>query len=78
MVRTDNLWRYTRTIELQHDCSEKNPGDSWSTLVKVTDSEAQGWDLHLECGCKLQSCFGETEWEVQMILSDEVANWPKI
>lgn len=85
MVRTENLWRYTNTIKLSHhhdgavsDAETAETAATWSTLTSVTDSEWQGWELLLECGCKLQSCFGDTEWDVQMILSDEVANWCKI
>ena len=74
MVRTDQMWRYPRTVKIGHYHGE-DEAESFSMLLAVTESPAQGWDFHLECGCKLQSCFGETEIAVEMNLLDEVANW---
>lgn len=78
MVRTDELWRYTGTVKLSHYHSGDDYSEEparWETLTAVTPSEAQGYDLYLEDGCKLQSCFGETENEVQVIWHEDVLNW---
>ena len=65
MVRTDEMWRYPRTIEVKH-CHEIED-EQWAVLSKVENSKVQGWDIYLSDGCKLQSCFAETEYEVRMI-----------
>ena len=77
MVRTDQMWRYPRTVKLGHYHGSDDNELTWTELKAVRPSEAQGWDFELEDGCTLQSCFDETEIEVQMILSDEVLNWGK-
>lgn len=78
MVRTDQMWRYARTIKLPHHHDGDIEGAlSYSTLLAVTESKHQGWDFKLECGCKLQSCFGESEWEVEVIWHEDVLNWGK-
>ena len=78
MVRTDQMWRYTNTVKLAHYHGDGNFDTlTWEKLLKVEPSTAQGWDFHLECGCKLQSCFDETEIEVQTIWHEDVLNWGK-
>ena len=76
MVRTDQMWRYVREVKLGH-YHQDDKVLTWSKLVKVERSKAQGWDFTLECGCRLQSCFDETEIEVQVIWHDDVVNWGK-
>lgn len=77
MVRTDQMWRYPRTVELGHYHDSDNKELTWTTLTAVTPSKAQGWDFELEDGCKLQSCFAETEIEVRTIWHEDVLNWGK-
>jgi len=74
-VRTDKMWLYTRTVEVQH--SHDILDEQWAVLVDVTPSGCQGWDIHLSDGCKLQSCFDETEYTVRMLPNPEVDNWGK-
>lgn len=75
-VRTDEMWRYPRTIEVMH--SHHINDEQWAVLVKVTDSGMHvgaddggkgimGWFIHLRDGCQLQSCFPETEYTVRLI-----------
>jgi len=77
MVRTDQMWRYTRTVELGHYHDSDDTELTWSMLTAVTPSKAQGWDFELEDGCRLQSCFAETEIEVQVLWHEDVLNWGK-
>jgi hypothetical protein len=78
MVRTDEMWRYTRTVKLSHHHDGDVRGElTWETLMKVAESPTQGWEFTLECGCVLQSCFPETTNEVQTIWDDEILNWGK-
>lgn len=78
MVRTDQMWRYARTVMVEHwgsnpDCER----GVWDVVTKVSESKHQGWDFHLECGCKIQSCFDETLIEVREVHHPEVAEWGK-
>ena len=79
MVRTDQMWRYTRTIKLSHYHGDGNYDTlTWETLMEVAPSPAQGWNFTLECGCTLQSCFDDMEWDVEVIWHDDVLNWGKV
>lgn len=78
MVRTDQMWRYTRGVEVEHKHSSADRESTWSMLTAVTDSPDQGWNFHLEDGCKLQSCFGETEVDVKTIWHEDVLSWGKV
>lgn len=75
MVRTDRLWRYTRTVKLHHfhgcPCCLRG---AWSTLVGVEQSSVQGWTLVLECGCELQPA-PDVEHTVQVMWHEDVLNW---
>jgi hypothetical protein len=78
MVRTDQMWRYTRCVKLSHYHGDGNYSElTWEDLIAVRPSPAQGWDFELECGCVLQSCFGEMEIEVQVNWHPDVLNWGK-
>lgn len=79
MVLTRDMWRYARTVMIGHYHGDGNyTHETWEPVVKVERSAYQGWDFHLEDGCKLQSCFEETpidcrEWNPH----PDVANWGK-
>ena len=74
-VRTDEMWRYTRTIEVQH--SHEILDEQWSVLVAVRPSKYQGWEIELADGCKLQCTVGEIEYTVRMLPNPEIDNWGK-
>lgn len=77
MVRTDQMWRYTREVELGHYHDSADKELTWTALAAVKPSEAQGWNFDLEDGCRLQSCFDETEIDVRTIWHEDVLNWGK-
>ncbi len=77
-IRTDQMWRYARTVMIGHYHGDGNyTQETWEPVVKVEPSVHQGWDFHLEDGCKLQSCFDDMEIDVKMIPHPDVANWGK-
>ena len=87
-VRTDEMWRYPRTVKLAHTgpCeNSQNAAEVWSTLVTVRDSGRhgqngngyEGWYFDLECECTIQSCFADTPIEVEVIWHEDVLNWGK-
>lgn len=76
MVRTDQMWRYARTVKLAHYHGH-DLDLTWITLKAVTPSSAQGWDFELEDGCVLQSCFDDMEIPVETIWHEDVLNWGK-
>jgi hypothetical protein len=78
MVRTDQMWRYTRTVMIAHYHGDGNYETlTWEPVIMVEPSPIQGWNFTLECGCTLQSCFGEMEINVKMIPHPDVAAWGK-
>lgn len=79
MVRTDQMWRYARTVLIEHwgDSTPACERGVWDVVVKVTESAFQGWDFHLECGCKLQSCFADMMIPTRDVPHPEVAEWGK-
>lgn len=68
-IPTDQLWRYLNEVEVAHNHDSYADADAWGVLLWVSESETQGWDLWLGCDreCKLQSCFGESTYEVRMV-----------
>jgi hypothetical protein len=79
MVRTDQMRYYARTVMVEH-WGSKSPACErgvWDVVVEVKESSVQGWDFHLACGCKLQSCFAETDIETREVWHPEVAEWGK-
>jgi hypothetical protein len=76
-VRTDQLWRYVRDVQLQHShgcpCCLR---ETWSTLIGVEESSVQGWTLVLEDGCELQAST-PIEHEVQVNWHEDVLSWGK-
>lgn len=68
-IPTDQLWRYLGVIEVAHNHDSLGDPDAWGKLEWTSESPHQGWDIWLGCDrrCKLQSCFGDTEYAVRMI-----------
>jgi hypothetical protein len=68
-IPTDQLWRYLNEVEVAHCHDSVVVHDAWGKLLWVSESPAQGWDVWLGCDreCKLQSCFGESAYDVRMI-----------
>lgn len=75
MVRTDQMWRYPRTVFLGHFHRSSDDDLTWELLTAVRRSTAQGWDFELDCGCVLQSCWDDTMIEVQVDWHPDVLNW---
>ena len=68
-IPTDQLWLYLNGVEIAHCHESMGDIDAWGKLLWISESSAQGWDVWLGCNreCKLQSCFGETTYEVRMV-----------
>jgi hypothetical protein len=71
------MWRYAREVMIEHWGGEGTEHHTWETVTAVTPSAHQGWDFHLADGCKLQSCFPDTEIEVRMMPNPIVDEWGK-